>query len=170
MPEPGSANRVVLAVVTGAHGTRGEVRLRSFASSLDYGPLERSDGGQPLEIVAMRPARQGLIARFAGLGERDAAERLIGVELSVDRNRMPEPAEEEFYHADLVGLAAERRDGTALGEVVAVHNFGAGDILEVRRPDGLQTVLVPFTRQVVPEVDTTRRRLVVDPPDGLLED
>jgi 16S rRNA processing protein RimM len=169
-----AGRRVVLAVVTGAHGTRGEVKLKSFTAEpgaiAEYGPLERSDGGKPLEIVALRPAKQGLIARFAGISERNAAERLKGVELSVARHRLPEPAAEEYYHADLVGLAAERPDGTVLGEVIAVHNFGAGDILEVRLPDGVQTVLVPFTRETVPEIDISNRRLVVDPPEGLLED
>jgi 16S rRNA processing protein RimM len=176
MTDPGAAAgaRVVLAVVTGAHGTRGEVKLKSFTvepgAIADYGLLERSDGGKPLEIVAIRPAKQGLIARFAGISERNEAERLKDVELSVARDRLPEPAPEEYYHADLVGLAAERPDGTVLGEIIAVHNFGAGDILEVRLAEGVQTVLVPFTRETVPDIDISRRRLVVDPPEGLLED
>jgi 16S rRNA processing protein RimM len=170
MPEPRPASRVVLAVVTGAHGTRGEVRLRSFATSLDYGPLERSDGGPPLELLGLRPAKDGLVARFAGVNDRNAAEALKGVELSVARERLPEPAEDEFYFADLIGLTAERPDGTPLGEVVAVHNFGAGDVLEVRLAEDGETVLLPFTRATVPEVDPASRRLVIDPPEGLLEE
>ena len=174
MPDPEAANRVVLAVVTGAHGTRGEVRLKSFATSLEaiagYGPLDRSDGGPPLEVLAVRPAKDGLIARFEGLSDRNAAEALKGVELSVARDRLPEPAEDEFYFADLVGLTARRPDGTALGEVVAVHNYGAGDVIEVRLADGGETVLLPFTRETVPEVDIAAGRLVIDPPKGLLEE
>jgi 16S rRNA processing protein RimM len=170
MPEPGPAKRVVLAVVTGAHGTRGEVRLKCFATSLDYGPLERSDGGPPLELLGLRPAKDGLIARFAGVNDRNAAEALKGVEMSVARERLPEPAEDEFYFADLIGLAAERPDGTPLGEVVAVHNFGAGDVLEVRLAEDGDTVFLPFTRATVPEVDLASRRLVIDPPEGLLDE
>lgn len=160
-------------MVTGAHGTKGEVRLRSFATSLeaiaDYGPLERSDGGPPLEVLAVRPAKDGIIARFAGIGDRNAAEALKGVELSVARHRLPEPGADEFYFADLIGLTACRADGRVLGEVVAVHNYGAGDVIEVRLVDSGTTVLLPFTRDTVPDVDTASRRLIVDPPEGLLE-
>jgi 16S rRNA processing protein RimM len=174
MPDPEAANRVVLAVVTGAHGTRGEVRLKSFAASLeaiaDYGPLDRSDGGQPLEVLAVRPAKDGLIARFEGLSDRNAAEALKGVELSVARDRLPEPKADEFYIADLIGLAAVRPDGTVIGEVIAVHNYGAGDVIEVRLAEGGDTVLLPFTRETVPEIDVAAGRLLIDPPEGLIED
>jgi 16S rRNA processing protein RimM len=170
MPDTGAAKRVVLAVVTGAHGTRGEVRLKCFATSLDYGPLNRSDGGAPLELQALRPAKDGLIARFAGVNDRNAAEALKGVELSVARARLPEPAEDEFYFADLIGLTAERPDGSPLGEVVAVHNFGAGDVLEVQLAGSLETILVPFSRQAVPQVDVAARRLVIDPTEGLFDE
>jgi 16S rRNA processing protein RimM len=166
--------RVVLAVVTGGHGIRGEVRLKSFAEDpaalTDYGPLERSDRGAPLEVVALRPTKDGLIARFAGVGDRNAADALKGVELSVPRGRLPEPGPDEFYFADLVGLAAVRPDGEALGKVIAVHNFGAGDVIEVELAGSLETILVPFTREAVPEVDVAAGRLVVDPPEGLLDE
>ena len=164
-----AARRIVLAVATGAHGTRGEVRLRSFASRLDYGPLARSDDGPPLEIVSLRPAKDGLIARFAGVNDRNAAEALKGIELSVDRNYLPEPEPDAFYLADLIGLTADRLDGTILGEVIAVHNYGAGDVLELRLVKG-ETVLFPFTRATVPEIDTVRRRLVIEPPEGLVDE
>jgi 16S rRNA processing protein RimM len=171
MADPGGAAiRIVLAIVTGAHGTRGEVRLKSFADRLDYGPLDRSDGGPPLEVIAVRPAKDGLIARFEALSDRNAAEALKGVELSVARHRLPAPADENFYFADLIGLTAVRPDGTLLGEVVAVHNFGAGDVIELRLAEVADTVLLPFTRETVPEVDTTAGRLIVDPPEGLLDD
>jgi 16S rRNA processing protein RimM len=174
MAGPEGAPRIVLAVVTGGHGIRGEVRLKSFAGDsaalTGYGPLERSDGGPPLEVVGLRPTKDGLIARFAGVGDRNAADALKGVELSVPRERLPEPDPDEFYFADLVGLAAVRPDGEALGTVVAVHNFGAGDVIEVELAGSLETILVPFTREVVPEIDVTARRLVIDPPEGLLEE
>ncbi len=164
-----AAKRIVLAVVTGAHGIRGEVKLKSFAERLDYGPLGRSDGGPPLEIRSLRPAKDGLIARFSGINDRNAAEALTGTELSVERDRLPEPEPDSFYLADLIGLTAERRDGTAVGEVIAVHNYGAGDVLEVRLADG-DTVLFPFARETVPEIDITRRRLVISPPEHLLDE
>jgi 16S rRNA processing protein RimM len=169
MAGPEGAPRIVLAVVTGGHGIRGEVRLKSFAGDpaalTDYGPLERSDGGPPLEVVGLRPTKDGLIARFAGVGDRNAADALKGVELSVPRERLPEPDPDEFYFADLVGLAAVRPGGEALGTVVAVHNFGAGDVIEVELAGSLETIFVPFTREAVPDVDVAARRLVVDPPE-----
>jgi 16S rRNA processing protein RimM len=173
MADTGSP-RIVLAVVTGGHGTRGEVRLKSFAEDLgaltDYGPLERSDGGPPLEVLALRPVKHGLVARFAGVSDRNAADALKGVELSVPRHRLPDPDPDEFYFADLVGLAAVRPDGSGLGNVIAVHNFGAGDVIEVQLAGSLETILVPFTREAVPEIDLPARRLVVDPPEGLLDE
>jgi 16S rRNA processing protein RimM len=135
-----------------------------------YGPLERSDGGPPLKVLAVRPGKDGLIARFAAVSDRNAAESLKGIELSVARHLLPEPGQDEFYYADLVGLAAERPDGAPLGKVVAVHNFGAGDLLEVRLAGSTQTVFVPFTRAVVPVVDPASGRLVIDPPEGLIEE
>jgi 16S rRNA processing protein RimM len=174
MAGPEGAPRIVLAVVTGGHGTRGEVRLKSFAEGpaalTDYGALERSDGGAPLEVVSLRPTKDGLIARFAGVSDRNAADALRGVELSVPRHRLPEPEPDEFYFADLVGLAAVRPDGEALGKVIAVHNFGAGDVIEVELAGSLETIFVPFTREAVPEIDVAARRLIVDPPEGLLEE
>ncbi len=162
-------SRIVLAVVTGGHGIRGEVRLKSFAGDAaaftDYGALERSDGGAPLEVMGLRAARDGLVARFAGVGDRNGADALKGVELSVPRHRLPEPDPDEFYFADLVGLAAVRPDGEALGKVIAVHNFGAGDVIEVELAGSLETILVPFTREAVPDIDVAARRLIVDPPE-----
>jgi len=171
MPDPGgAATRIVLAVVTGAHGTRGEAKLKSFATNLDYGPLERSDGGPPLEVLSLRPAKDGIIARFSGVNDRNAAEALKGIELSVGRDRLPEPGREEFYYADLIGLTARRPDGTALGEVVAVHNYGAGDVIELSLLEGGETLLLPFTRETVPEVDIATGRLLIDPPEGLIDE
>ena len=103
------------------------------------------------------------------MDDRNGAEALKGVELSVARDLLPEPEPDEFYFADLIGMTAERRDGTHFGEVIAVHNYGAGDVLEVRLAEG-ETVLLPFTQETVPEIDTARRRLVIEPPEGLVDE
>jgi 16S rRNA processing protein RimM len=144
------------------------VRLRSFtadpAAITSYGPLETEDG-RVLEIEALRPAKDHFVAALAGIADRNAAERLTNVKLYVPRERLPEPAEpDEYYHADLIGLAAVDRSGKPLGSVVAVHNFGAGDLIELRRAEGEPTELLPFNAETVPEVDLAAGRLVVDPP------
>jgi 16S rRNA processing protein RimM len=109
-----------------------------------------------------------VIAAVDGVADRDAAEALRGVRLYVERSALPPPEEDEFYHADLVGMAAVEADGTPFGRVVAVHDFGAGDSLEIERPEG-GTILVPFSRAAVPVVDVAARRLVIDPPEGLFD-
>jgi 16S rRNA processing protein RimM len=163
--------RVLLGVITGAHGTKGEVRLKSFTAEPDaiarYGPLE-DERGERCALRLSGRVRGQLIARIEGVADRDAALRLKGVQLYVARAALPPTAEEEYYHADLIGLAVVLKDGTALGRVRAVHDFGAGDSLEVEKPDG-GVVLVPFTDSIVPEVDLAAGRLVVDPPAGLLD-
>ena len=168
------AERICVAQIGAAHGTRGEVRLWSFTADplaiLDYGPLESEDGSVRFEIESLRPAKTHLVARLAGVSDRTAAEKLANVRLYVPRERLPAPAEDEFYHADLIGLAATARDGRALGSVIAVHDFGAGDILELRLEGARDTVMLPFTAATVPEVDLAGGRIVIDPPHGLLED
>jgi len=163
--------RVCLGQIGAAHGVRGEVRLRSFtadpAAITSYGPLETEDG-RVLEIEALRPAKDHFVATLAGVADRDAAERLTNVKLYVPRERLPEPAEpDEYYHADLIGLAVVDRSGKPLGSVVAVHNFGAGDLIELRRAEGKATEFVPFNAATVPEVDISAGRLVVELPVGL---
>jgi 16S rRNA processing protein RimM len=143
---------------------------RTRPPSPTTGRWSAATAGAPLEVVGLRPAKDGLIARFAGVSDRNAADALKGVELSVPRHRLPEPDPGEFYFADLVGLAAVRPDGAGLGKVIAVHNFGAGDIIEVELAGSLETILVPFTREAVPEIDVPARRLVIDPPEGLLDE
>ncbi len=163
--------RVCLGQFGAAHGVRGEVRLRSFtadpAAITSYGPLETEDG-RVLEIEALRPAKDHFVATLAGIADRNAAERLTNVKLYVPRERLPEPAApDEYYHADLIGLAAVDRAGKPLGSVVAVHNFGAGDLIELRRAEGEPTELIPFDAATVPEVDLGARRLVIELPAGL---
>ena len=166
------APRVLMGVITGAHGVRGLLRVKSFAAAGDgltaYGPLEDERGERRFALEPVGVAKGVLIMRLAGVADRDAAEALKGMRLYLPRAALPEPGEEEYYHADLVGLAALLKDGTALGRVKAVHEFGAGDSLEVERPDG-RTFYVPFTTAVVPEVDIKAGKLVIDPPEGLLD-
>ncbi len=133
-----------------------------------YGPLQTGDGTRAFEIEALRPAKDCLIARLKGVTDRAAAERLRNTELYVPRERLPALEAEEFYHADLVGLRAEDKAGRAIGVVIAVHNFGAGDILEIAPAAGGETVMVPFSASVVPRVEVAAGRIVVDMPEGLL--
>jgi 16S rRNA processing protein RimM len=146
---------------------RGEVRLWSFtaepAAVAGYGPFETADG-RAIEIEALRPAKDFFVARLKGVADRDAAEKLRNVELFVPRERLPATAEaDEFYHADLIGLAVVDAAGAALGSVVAVHNFGAGDLIEVRHTGRNDTVMLPFTQAAVPAIDLAGGRIVVSP-------
>jgi 16S rRNA processing protein RimM len=161
---------VCLGQIGAAHGVRGEVRLHSFtaepAAIADYGPLE-TDDGRVFEIASLRPAKDHFVATFAGVADRNAAERLANTKLYVPRERLPEPDEpDEFYHADLIGLAVVDPAGQRLGTVVAVHNFGAGDLIEVRPDTGIKTDLVPFNAANVPAVDIAAGKIVVDPAPG----
>ena len=162
------ADRVCVAQIGAAHGLRGEVRLRSFTQDpmavTSYGPLESEDGRQCFVIEALRPAKDFFVARFEGVGDRDAAEKLTNLRLYVPRDRLPPIDEDEtFYHADLVGLSAVTPDGTPLGTVTAVLNFGAGDILEIKPANG-EPLMVSFTDTAVPEIDMQARHLIVVPP------
>ena len=162
------AGRVCVAQIGGAHGIRGEVKLKSFTADpmavKDYGPLTSEDGATSFEIAALRPAKGHLVARFHGVSDRAAAERLAHLRLFVPRERLPPPAPDEFYHVDLIGLAAVTADGTEVGTVVAVHDFGAGDILELRPRAGGATIMLPFTDAFVPVVDLAAGRITVAPP------
>lgn len=166
--------RVCLGVVGAPHGVRGAVRIKSFtaepAAIAGYGALEDEAGEKrfTLRIVGTAKGDGMVIAMLSGVADRDRAETLRGLRLYAPRAALPATGEDEFYHADLVGLIAMLEDGTKLGTVSAVHDFGAGDMLEIERDAG-QPVLMPFTRAAVPLVDITGRRLVVDPPAGLID-
>lgn len=164
MPIP---KRILLATIGAAHGIKGEVRVKSFtaeaAALAEYGSL-RSEDGRLFEVERLRPAKGDvLIVKFRGIGDRNAAEALNGVSLHVERSALPAPGEDEFYHADLIGLAAFDAAGEPLGTVIAVHDFGAGDILDIAPAKG-PSMLVPFTAEAVPEVDVTAGRITVIPP------
>lgn len=168
-----SGERVTVARIGAAHGIRGEVRVKAFtaaATDIDaYGLLEAADG-RTFEIQSLRPAAgrspDMLVVRFKGVADRNQAEDLNGIELSVPRDRLPPPEPDEFYHADLIGLKAVDRDGEAVGTVVSVANYGAGDILEIAPLRG-QTLLVPFTRAAVPDVDLAKAQVTVVPPETI---
>jgi len=165
--------RICLGQIGAPHGVRGEVRLRSFTANPDaitgYGPLETEDG-RPIEIEKLRPAKDHFVARLAGIRDRDAASALTNVKLYVPRERLPQTDDpDEFYHADLVGLAAVDQSGNVFGTVIAIFNFGAGDLIEVRPQNGGKTELVPFDATHVPEVDIAAGKIVFDPPDGMFK-
>jgi 16S rRNA processing protein RimM len=167
-----SAARICVGAIAGAFGVKGEVRLKSFCvppeAIADYGPLWTEDG-RSFTVALTRPVSGGLGARLSGVATREAADALRGLRLHVDRAALPALPEDEFYHADLIGLAVRDPGGAALGHVRAVLNHGAGDLLEVARPQGGEAVLVPFTRDAVPTVDLGAGCLIVDPPEGLFE-
>lgn len=157
-----------VAEIGAAHGIAGEVRLRSFTTDpmavTQFGRLQ-DDDGHTITIAAVRPGKDCLIARFAGVGDRTAAERLRNVRLYVARDKLPAIDEPEtWYYADLIGLAAVDADGAALGRVSAVRNFGAGDLLEIAPAAGGPTMLLPFTDAVVPVVDVANGHVVLNPP------
>jgi 16S rRNA processing protein RimM len=169
---PAGTPRLCVGIITGAQGVRGAVRIKSFTAVPEdvaaYGPVADEAGQREFALRPVGRAKGVVIATIAGVADRDAAERLKGVRLYVARDKLPAPGEEEYYHADLIGLAAVLRDGTPLGRVRAVHEYGAGDSLEVASESGV-TVMVPFTRAAVPEVDLAAGRLVIEPLDGLLD-
>jgi 16S rRNA processing protein RimM len=148
------------------------VRVKSFGEDADslkrYSPLAAADG-RLFHVERLRPARDRLVVKFRGVDDRNAAEALNGLDLYVDRGRLPAAEEDEFYHADLIGLAAFSEAGEALGTVVAVQNFGAGDILEIAPSRG-PSLLIPFTKAAVPLVDLQGGRIVVAPPEEMDDD
>jgi 16S rRNA processing protein RimM len=162
-----------VAQIGAAHGLRGGVHVRSFTADpqafATYGPLETEDRAQRLEIESLGIAKDGFIVRFHGISRREAAEALRNVNLYVEREKLPKPDDGEFYHADLIGLAAVNASGEALGEVTAIHNFGAGDIVEIRLSDGGSTMLA-FNEATVPQVDIAGGRIVVELPEEIVAD
>ena len=164
-----SAN-ILLGVVTAAQGLKGEVRVKTFTEKperlADYGTLHTPEG-RTLEIVSLRLARAGgAVVCFKGIDDRQAAEQLLNANLLVARSALPATREEEFYHADLIGLHAQDGEGRVLGTVRAVHNFGAGDVIELERLEG-GTLLLPFTREFVPTIDFPNRRVIVSEPEDI---
>jgi 16S rRNA processing protein RimM len=163
------SERVLLGRITGAHGLKGEVKIAAFTAQPEdiasYGPLSDGAGERRFEILSLRAAGNGsVIARLKGAGDRDQAEALRGTELYVERAALPPAGSGEYYHSDLIGLSAVSPDGEALGEIAAIQNFGAGDLLEIRAPGSRQTELIPFEEAFVPVVDLEARRVTIVRP------
>jgi 16S rRNA processing protein RimM len=160
------AERIRVARIGAAHGVRGEVKLWSFTQDptavADYGPLQSEDGKRQFEIETMRAAKDHFVARIAGIDSREAAEALRNVDLFIPRDKLPAIDEPDtYYFADLVGMAALTPDGVPLGNVTAVHNFGAGDLIEIASSAGGEPLLLPFTETVVPKINTALRQITI---------
>jgi 16S rRNA processing protein RimM len=165
MPPP-----ICVARIGAAHGVRGAVKLWTFTEDplavQGYGPLATKDGARQFEIANVRAAKDHLVATFKGVASRNDAEKLNGIELYVAREKLPATDDDEYYHADLIGLAAVNTANEPLGRVIAIHNFGAGDIIEIAPPQGA-TMLLPFTNAVVPTVDIAGGRVVIELPQEI---
>lgn len=168
-------DRIMLARIGAPHGVKGEVRLFIFADDpdalTDYAPLTDEAGTRVFRIASMRPGKEHFVARLDGVSTREAAEALTNTGIYVARDLLPPPEDEDdFYQADLIGLKAVTTGGEAFGKVVAVHDFGAGDILEISPEGGGKTIMLPFTRAVVPSVDIKAGRLTVEPGEWAVEE
>ena len=159
--------QVCVARIGAAHGVRGAVKLWTFTEDpfavTRYGPLATKDGARSFEVAHAREGKGHLVATLKGVTSRNEAERLNGLELYVAREKLPATDDDEYYHADLIGLAAVTTDDAPLGTVIAIHNFGAGDIIEIAPANGA-TMLLPFTNAVVPTVDIAGGRVVIELP------
>lgn len=159
--------QVCVARIGAAHGVRGAVKLWTFTEDpfavKDYGPLSTKDGARHFELTSAREAKDHLVVTIKGVTTRNEAERLNGIELYIPREKLPATDDDEYYHADLIGLDAVTTAGELLGRVTAIHNFGAGDIIEIAPPSGT-TILLPFSNAVVPTVDISGGRVVIELP------
>jgi 16S rRNA processing protein RimM len=171
-----SQPRVLLGEITGVHGIRGDVVVRSFTAEPEviaaYGRLSDASGAQEFRLHVVRVTSRGVVARIDGIADRTAAERLKGTKLYIERERLPSTDCSEFYHADLIGLKAVAPDGSDLGEIIGVQNFGAGDLLEFKPASGEPTEFIPFESQWVPDIDLATGRIVIvrPPEDGDLDE
>src|ERR1700733_4073886 len=159
---------ICVARIGAPHGVRGAVKLWTFTDDplavKRYGPLATKDGTRSFEVATAREAKGHLVATLKGIATREEAERLNGIELYIARDELPETDEGEYYHADLIGLAAVSTTDAPIGRVIPIHNLGAGDIIEIAPPHGA-TMLLPFTNAVVPTVDLAGGRVVIEMPE-----
>ena len=165
---------IPVGAIAGAYGVRGELRIKSYCATPEdietYTPLYTEDGQTQFALAILRPIKNGFAARIKGVASKEAADDLRGTKLFAERDALPSLPDDEYYHADLIGLAVHDTGGRLLGRVTAVHNHGAGDLLEIAGP-GLNTpALLPFTQDAVPTVDLTAGRIVADPPEGTFPD
>ena len=163
-------DRICIARIGAAHGVRGAVKLWPFTEDplavMDYGPLTTKDGARQFEVATARAAKDHLVATLKGVATREDAERLNGIELYIARDKLPATDADEYYHADLIGLAAVNAANEPIGRVLAIHDFGAGTIIEIAPPSG-PTLLLPFTNAVVPTVDLAGGRVVIELPQEI---
>ena len=168
-----SDTMVLVGAIAGAFGVKGEVRLKSFTSEPEdiasYGPLFTEDGSQSFQVRLSGRLKNALSARLNGISSKEQADRMKGMKLFVPREAFPQLPDDEFYHADLIGLSVYDTGGGEIGAVKAVLNHGATDLLELRLTASNETALLPFTRDYVPTVDMVARKLIIDPPNGLIE-
>ncbi len=164
------SQQICVARIGAPHGVRGAVKLWTFTEDpmavMHYGPLATKDGGRKFEVANAREAKGHLVATLKGVATREDAERLNGIELYIPREKLPATDAGEYYHADLIGLAAVNAAGEPIGRVIAIHNFGAGDIIEIAPPQGA-TMLLPFSNAVVPTVDLAAGRVVIELPQEI---
>ena len=164
-----SAKSICVGAIAGAFGVRGEAKIKCFtddpAAIGDYGPLATEDGKRQFTLKLTRQIKGGYAARLSGVETREDAEALKGTRLYADRSSLPEPDEEEFYYADLLGLRIETADGTVIGKIKAVQDFGAGDVIEYLPEGGGESLYLPFTREAVPTVDVAGGRIVAELPE-----
>jgi 16S rRNA processing protein RimM len=166
-------DKVCVGAVTGSFGVRGEVRVKSFCAEpsdiASYGALGTEDGQRSFDITLTRPVKSGFAARLSGVPDKDAADALRGTRLYAPRSALPSLPDDEYYYSDLIGLTVLDTGGVEIGQIAAVMDHGAGDILELRGKGLKGSVLIPFTAQIVPTVDLTAGRVIIDPPEGLLD-
>lgn len=163
--------RICVGAIVGAFGVKGEVRLKSFTATpediSEYCPLTSEDGTNSFDVTLIGQIKNGFIAQLSGVRSKEQADDLRGVRLFADRTQLPNLPDDEYYHADLIGLDVYDSGGTLLGRVQNVLNHGASDILEINGPAMKEAVLLPFTLTAVPTVDLSAGRIIADPPDGL---
>ncbi|MEP2640356.1 ribosome maturation factor RimM [Roseobacter sp.] len=166
-----SADKLCVGTVSGAYGVRGELRIKSFCAQPEdietYSPLTSETGDAAYHLALIRPTKNGFVARISEVATKEQADALKGVKLYAQRDQLPSLPDDEYYHADLIGLQVLDTGGTPLGTVKTVLDHGAGDLLEIQRPESSETVLLPFTMAAVPTVDMASGRIIADPPDGL---
>ena len=167
-------DRICVGAISGAYGVRGEVRIKSFCAQPEdietYSPLWSEDGSQQFDLAILRPIKNGFAARIVQIDTKEQADALRGAGLFADRDQLPSLPDDEFYHADLIGLEVYDTGGVLLGRVKTVQNHGADDLLELQLAGSSATVFLPFTRAAVPTVDLAAGRIIADPPLGVLPD
>lgn len=169
-----STDRICVGAIAGAFGVKGEVRLKSYCADPeaieDYAPLYSEDGTRQFSVQITRPVKNGFAAFLSGITSKEEADAMKGTQLYADHDKLPELPDDEYYHADLIGLEVLDTGGQKLGTVRSVQNYGATDLLEIFAPGQKTTVLLPFTNEAVPTVDLASGRIIADPPDGLFSD